>query len=57
MSPAAQGQGAACPMADSVSPVFSYSYPDELDRALRALWEGIVSRPMPTTALLKEVPA
>ncbi len=57
MSPAAQGQGAACPMADSVSPVFSYSYPDELDRALRALWEGTVSRPMPTTALLKGVPA
>jgi AcrR family transcriptional regulator len=57
MSPAALGQGAACPMADSVSPVFSYSYPDELDRALRALWEGTVSRPMPATTASKEVPA
>ncbi|MFO1317192.1 MAG: TetR family transcriptional regulator [Burkholderiales bacterium] len=38
-----------CPAArggDS-SPVFSFAYPAELDRALRALWSGTVGRPLP----------
>jgi len=46
MSPAAQGEVSACALAEASSPVFSYSYPDELDRALRALWEGTVGRPL-----------
>jgi hypothetical protein len=46
MSPAAQGGTSACPLADAASPIFNYSYPDELDRALRALWEGTVGRPL-----------
>jgi len=25
--------------------VFAWAYPDELDRAMRALWEGTVGRP------------
>lgn len=29
--------------ADGVSPVFAWNYPDELDRALRALWQGSVA--------------
>jgi len=46
MSPAAQAHGAGCALTqgDSPSPVFDYSYPDELDRALTALWEGTVGR-------------
>ena len=25
--------------------IFGWHYPDELDRAMRALWEGTVARP------------
>ncbi len=54
MSPAAQGLPSACALAAVSSPDFKYSFPDELDRALRALWEGTVGRPLPTAAGLAE---
>jgi len=57
MSPAAQGGVSACPLAEASSPVFNYSYPDELDRALRALWEGTVGRPLQAVSGLAEVDA
>jgi len=41
MSAESAGQGHDCPLADGdASPVFSYSYAAELDRALLALWNG-----------------
>lgn len=55
MSPAAQGGASACALAEAASPVFIYSYPDELDRALRALWEGTVGRPPQQASGLAEV--
>jgi AcrR family transcriptional regulator len=57
MSPAAQGGAAACPLAGAASPVFNYSYPVELDRALRALWEGTVGRPLQPASGLAELHA
>jgi hypothetical protein len=29
--------------------VFGWQYPDELDRAMRALWEGTVGPPSPVS--------
>ena len=48
MSPAAQAHDVACvaQAAGAESPVFSYDYPAELDRALLALWAGTVGRPV-----------
>ena len=48
MSAGAASQ-AHCPMAGppGSSPVHVRSYPDDLDRALRALWGGMVERQMP----------
>ncbi len=57
MSPAAQGGASACALAEAALPGFNYSFPDELDRALRALWEGTVGRSLPTAAGLAEVHA
>ncbi|MEO6565058.1 MAG: hypothetical protein ABIO63_03400, partial [Casimicrobiaceae bacterium] len=57
MSPAAQGGASSCALAEASSPIFNYSYPDELDRALRALWEGTVGHPSPAPAGLVEVHA
>jgi AcrR family transcriptional regulator len=44
MSGASAAHGAACPaaMAGGGSAVFDYSYPDQLDRALLALWNGTI---------------
>ncbi|MEP7328068.1 MAG: TetR/AcrR family transcriptional regulator [Betaproteobacteria bacterium] len=59
MSPAAQGSGSPCAGIASAhaSPVFNYSYPDELDRALRALWEGTVGRRLDATVTEPGTPA
>jgi AcrR family transcriptional regulator len=48
MSPASQAHNMGCPMQEpgDPSPVFSYDYPAELDRALLALWGGTVGRPV-----------
>ena len=43
MSPSAEGDRAHCVMAGpAASPVFAWSYPTELDVALRALWHGMI---------------
>jgi AcrR family transcriptional regulator len=43
MSATAEGGAPACPMADpGMSPVFAWSYPTELESALRALWQGMI---------------
>ena len=48
MSPAAQAHNMACAaqVGGADSPVFSYDYAAELDRALIALWGGTVGRPV-----------
>ena len=44
MSGASAGEGMGCPMsAGGMPPAFTYSYPDELDRALLALWNGTIA--------------
>ena len=45
MSAESAAHGLSCPLAGSgdLPPVFSYSYPDELDRALLALWSGTIA--------------
>jgi len=35
---------------DDTSPIFSYSYPAELDRALLALWSGTIAGAAAATA-------
>jgi AcrR family transcriptional regulator len=43
MSPSAEGDAAHCAVAGpGASPVFAWSYPTELDVALRALWQGMI---------------
>ena len=43
MSPSAEGDAAHCVMrGEGPSPVFAWSYPTELDVALRALWQGMI---------------
>jgi len=44
MSAASGTERAHCPLggAEGASPVFVWDYPDELERALRALWQGTV---------------
>jgi AcrR family transcriptional regulator len=44
MSAASGGDRAHCALGgpDGTSPVFVWDYPDELDRALRSLWQGTV---------------
>jgi hypothetical protein len=43
MSAGAQGENSHCAMVGPApSPVFAWSYPTELDAALRALWRGMV---------------
>ena len=43
MSPSAEGGLAHCAMTGvGASPVFAWSYPTELDVALRALWQGMI---------------
>jgi len=47
MSPAAQAHNVACALPPfDESPVFSYDYAAEVDRALLALWGGTVGRPV-----------
>jgi AcrR family transcriptional regulator len=41
LSAASAGGKAICPAADASSPL-AFSYPDHLDRALRALWRGML---------------
>jgi len=44
MSGASAGEGMGCPMSTgAMPPAFTYSYPDELDRALLALWNGTIA--------------
>ena len=43
MSASAEGEAAPCVMSGAgTSPVFAWSYPIELDVALRALWQGMI---------------
>jgi len=44
MSAQSAKDGLGCPLAGGdVSPIFTYSYPAELDRALLALWSGTIA--------------
>jgi AcrR family transcriptional regulator len=45
MSGNSAGGGCAPDLADAIPVIFRWQYPDELDRALRALWEGTVGQP------------
>ena len=48
MSAESAGHRLGCPMVagpGEATPVFNFSYPEELDRALLALWNGTVGRP------------
>jgi AcrR family transcriptional regulator len=42
-----ESAGGKCPLESAAAHpvVFAWAYPDELDRAMRALWEGTVGRP------------
>jgi len=42
-----ESAGGKCPLESAAANpvVFAWTYPDELDRAMRALWEGTVGRP------------
>ena len=43
MSPSAEGDATACVISGAgASPVFAWTYPTELDVALRALWQGMI---------------
>ena len=59
MSPAAHGHDMTSPLAkgERLPPVFNYSYRDELDRALRALWTGMVGPPRAPAAATTGVSA
>jgi hypothetical protein len=55
MSAASAKDGLGCPLAgDDTSPVFNYSYPAELDRALLALWSGTIAGATAATAATAE---
>ena len=45
MSGDSAGGGCAPELAEAIPVIFRWQYPDELDRALRALWEGTVGHP------------
>ena len=47
MSGDSAGSGCALDAAAADPVIFGWQYPDELDRALRALWEGTVGWPSP----------
>jgi AcrR family transcriptional regulator len=49
MSGDSAGGGCVSDLAVADPVVFSWQYPDELNRAMRALWEGTVDRPSSTT--------
>jgi len=49
MSGDSAGGGCAVDLAATHPVVFGWQYPDELDRAMRALWEGSVGKPAPAS--------
>jgi AcrR family transcriptional regulator len=49
MSGDSAGGGCVPDLAAAAPVVFAWQYPDELDRAMRALWEGTVGRPSSAT--------
>ena len=49
MSADSSGSGCAVDVAAADPVLFGWHYPDELDRAMRALWEGTVDRPSSAT--------
>jgi len=49
MSGDSAGGGCAVDPAATNPAIFGWQYPDELDRAMRALWEGAVGKPAPSS--------